>query len=178
MAQEIPHQMVINMANMTKEGENSVRLSLTLQMLNILKTHAGPLNLANHDWVQTMLYTHPEIKKEFVDRYGEELWQKQLDHFSRTNIDKAAEKKIRAEARRIRVETELKIKELNAQSVAKNADTGQAKIELPIQEEIGYLNQSLKQLDESIAKYPEHHAPAHLYESKEKIEKRLAELSV
>lgn len=113
------------MSAITK-GENSASISLTLELLNIVKRRAGIDQQINGFWIcKRWLMFDEEVKKEIVDKYGQAFYDELLAHYSKTNIQQRAERELEREAKEIRrkakEEAKAKIEQLKMADVRKHA---------------------------------------------------------
>jgi NADH dehydrogenase/NADH:ubiquinone oxidoreductase subunit G len=112
---------------MDYKGENSARIALTLELLNVVKKHAGSERQCNGFWIMKRFLIAD--KAFWIQELGEEEYNRQLEHYSITNIEQNKRKELDEEARRIREEAKLKIDQLKAEAYAKQSDVAKEKLE-------------------------------------------------
>lgn len=106
---------------MDYKGENSCRIALTLELLNVIKKYAGKDKQTNGFWL--MKFALLADKDFWVKELGsEEEYQNQVEHYSITNIEQRKKKELEKKVREIREEAKLKIEQLNAEHYAKQSD--------------------------------------------------------
>ena len=93
------------MTKTIEKGENVVKITLTLELLNLFRQHAGEEDMNVNFWMVKRILKEPEIEKELIDRYGLAEYQKQLEHFSKTNIVQREERKLKEAEKMIREST-------------------------------------------------------------------------
>jgi uncharacterized protein YeeX (DUF496 family) len=143
------------------KGENSAQISLTLELLNIVKKHAGKEEQINGFWIcKRWLTFDEEIKKEIIEKHGQEFYNELLAHYSKTNIQQRTERELEEQAKKIREEAKAKIEAL------KTMNPEQRKIQAEIEELSAIIANSK-------AKFPQ---TGLILKDTEEKEKHLAEL--
>lgn len=136
------------------KGENSASISLTLELLNIVKQKAGKDEQINGFWIcKRWLMFDEEVKKEIIEKYGQSFYDELLVHYSKTNIQQRAEREIKEEAKRIREEAKAKIEELKRPN-------HKSPEQLRLEKELAQLEETDRGIevnkDENLAKHPEY----------------------
>jgi 23S rRNA-/tRNA-specific pseudouridylate synthase len=115
--------------NEMDKGENVLSpKAIHCELINYFSQNAGEENLDKMDWLIKEVMTKEEHRKNLIQKYGEEKYDELLKWYTRTNIQKREERRLREEARRIRAEARLRIEELKAQAYAKQSDVAQEKV--------------------------------------------------
>jgi hypothetical protein len=135
------------------KGENSASISLTLELLNIVKQKAGKDEQINGFWIcKRWLMFDEEVKKEIIEKYGQSFYDELLAHYSKTNLQQRAEREIKEEAKRIREEAKAKIEELKKPKKSNE--------QIRLEKELAQLEETDRGIeankDENLAKHPEY----------------------
>ena len=113
-----------------QKGKNSVSIACTLELINTLKEFSskGDQNEGFH-LAKRLLVNDSEFSKRFIEKYGLEVYQKTVEHYSKTNIQQRAERELREKEKKIREEAKMKIETLKAESYASQTSLGVSKRE-------------------------------------------------
>lgn len=85
------------------KGENSASISLTLELLNIVKKHAGQEEQINGFWIcKRWLMFDEETKREIIEKYGQEKYDELLIHYSKTNLQQRQDRQLEDEANNVK----------------------------------------------------------------------------
>ena len=93
-----------------QKGKNNVHIACTLECINEIKECSSHEKQNEGFWVMKRLLTKDEeFKQKFIHDYGEEVWREMVKHYSKTNIEQRAERKLKEEAAKIRQDARDKI---------------------------------------------------------------------
>lgn len=143
---------------MDYKGENSVRIALTLELLNVVKNHAGSDKQKNGFWLMKHILT---VGKDFwLKELGKEEYQRQLEHYSKTNIEQRTERKLKEQERRIRAEAKQKIEAIRAEAYATQSEVAKIK-SVPHRKRIMELEQKRLKFHTKLQTMPPNDNPEH-----------------
>ena len=106
-------RLVISMTDgKISKGENSASISLTLELLNIVKRRAGIDQQINGFWIcKRWLMFDEEVKREIIEKHGQEFYDELLTHYSKTNIQQRKERELEEQAKDIKNQAKTDAKE-------------------------------------------------------------------
>lgn len=130
-----------------QKGKNNVHIACTLEVINTLREFSSAID-QNEGWhlIKRLLINDEGFKKRFIEKYGEAVYQETLKHYSKTNIEQRAERKLKEEQQRIKEEARQKIEQLKAEAYATQSNLGKQKFDSVTQDAIA-------DVDLQIAKY-------------------------
>jgi transcription elongation factor Elf1 len=92
-----------------QKGKNSVILACTLELLNTLKEFSSKADQnEGYHLAKRLLMNDAELRERFIEKYGQTAYNEAVLHYSKTNLQQRAERKLKEEERKIREEAKLK----------------------------------------------------------------------
>jgi len=138
-----------------KRGRNSVSIACTLELINLIKTHSGKEDMNEGFWlIKRLLTEDSEFKTEFIEKYGQDVYEKTLKHYSRTNLEQRKDRELREKEKAIKEQAKLEIEKLRAQAYAE-----QVGLITPTEQDETYMKQfeQLEKDKEILKEYREKH---------------------
>lgn len=135
-----------------KKGHNSVVVACRLELINLIRTHAGKEDQNEGFWVIKRLLTKDsEFKAEFIEKYGKDLYQETLEHYSKTNLEQRRERQLKQKIREKREEQRLEIERMKAEAYAKQVE-GKPEIEEEIPKKPRLSQKRRKEIEKILRK--------------------------
>lgn len=159
-----------------QKGKNTIAVALTLEIINTVKEFASVEDQNEGFWIIKRLLTQdPEVKKRFLEKYGEEVYNETVKHYSKTNLEQRAERKLREEAQKIKDEARQKIEQLKAEAYAQQVKNSSPLPEKPESPEVIELK---KRIEEHKTKRPNFLSSEYKpwFEENQKLEAKLKSL--
>ena len=95
-----------------QRGKNNVSISCTLELINYIKTYAGQADQNEGFWLMTQMLTNNDwFKKTFTEKYGKEVYDKMVQHYSKTNLQQRTERALEEETKEIKTDAKQQEKE-------------------------------------------------------------------
>jgi len=137
-----------------QKGKNTIAVACTLEVINTLKEFSSveDQNEGFH-LIKRLLLNDSEFKKRFVEKYGQEVYDKTLVHYSKTNLQQREERKLKEQEQKIKEESKQKIEELRTQSYAKQIDVASTRVALTKEDKIKGLEEEIENINKTIENY-------------------------
>lgn len=165
-----------------QKGKNSVMIACTLEILNTLKEFSSKVDQnEGYHLAKRLLMNDAEFKARFIEKYGQEVYNQTVLHYSKTNIVQRAERELKDKEKAIREDAKQKIEELKANAYAKQTENvTDEKEQIKEKKQKQALNEEIRQLEaekESLTKLLSYPKEEWKFGNREESERRLKEVT-